>query len=359
MMSYVLYIGVLFTCWMLARFADQYNNKKCVWAVVIILTLFSGLRAYSVGIDTSNYVNSFNLIEDGELRYAYGLETSFKYICYGFLSIIPSSTALLTFLALITHGFIIWRMWDFRQVAAFGTMVACYYMGFFFLSLNVIRQFCAIAIVVYSSRFLSRHQNIRYLIGVMIASLFHTSALIAVVFLGLKLLRWKQLEKKEKAFYLSTAVLSPLLGSYLISRMVRYEGHLLFVGFDGGTMVPIKIAFYVGTLLFIYAFYGRSNHFADWDILKEETAGDIQMVHIMYGLGLMMLLASYFFPVLNRAGLYFSIFECFYMGTLVRTKHELHRGVFGFCSIMIVGYGFIMAMLENEQGTMPYLFIWQ
>lgn len=357
--SYILYVGVLVICWQMARFAEFYNSKKCIWAIIVILTLFAGLRHYSVGIDTISYVNHFDLIKKGEFAYAYGLEESFKYICYGFLKIIPNNTALLTFLYLIINGLIIWRMWDFRRVSAFGTMVACYYMGFFLLSLNIMRQFCAIAIVFYFTRYLTRHKTILYLIGVLLASLFHTSGLLGIAFLTINLLRWKQLKKKEKVFYIGILTLVPVLITYLVAQMIRYEGDLLFGGYNGGIMVPIKIAFYIFTLLLVYAFYGSVNHFADWAFMEGDNKTEVYMAQIYYGAGLLMLFLSYMFSALNRAGLYFSIFEAVYLGTLVRTKHQFHRHVFGICAIAIVGYGFVMAMVGNEQGTMPYLFVWQ
>ena len=357
--SYILYVCVLVICWQIARFAEFYNSKKCVWAIIVILTLFAGLRHYSVGIDTIAYVNHFDLIKKGELAYAYGLEESFKYICYVFLKIIPSNTLLITFLYLIINGLIIWRMWDFRRVSAFGTMMACYYMAFFHLSLNVMRQFCAIAIVFYFTRYLTRHKTILYLIGVVLASLFHTSGLLGIAFLAINLLRWKQLKKKEKVLYGGLLALTPVLITYLVAQMLRYEGDLLFGGYDVGFMVPVKIAFYTFTLLFIYAFYGRGNHFADWAMITEDNKTEIYMVQICYGVGLLMLFLSYMFLALNREGLYFSIFEAVYLGMLVRTKHQFHRHIFGICVIAIVGYGFIMAMVGNKQGTMPYLFFWQ
>lgn len=357
--SYILYIGVLIICWQIARFAEFCNSKKSVWAIVVILTLFAGLRHYSVGIDTISYANHFDLIKRGELAYAYGLEEGFKYICYGFLKIIPNTSALLVFLYFIINGLIVWRMWDFKRVSAFGTMVACYYMAFFHSSLNIMRQFCAVAIIFFFTRYLTRHKTLLYIIGVVLASLFHTSGLLGIVFLAINLLRWKQLKTKEKVFYIGILASFPFLTAYLVTQMLRYESDFIFGGYDVGFMVPIKILFYAFTLLFVYAFYGHHNHFADWATMTEDNKTEVYTAQIYYGAGLLMLFLSYMFSALNRAGLYFSIFEAVYFGTLVRTKHRSHRQIFGACALAIVGYGFVMAMIGNEHGTMPYLFTWQ
>lgn len=358
-MSYVWYIGVLVACWLLARFADQYNSKKCVWGIVAILSLFAGLRAYSVGIDTDNYVALFKIIENGDFKYAYGLEESFKYICYIFLKIIPSNSALLTFLALITNGLTVWRFWDFRRVSAFPTMVAAYYMGFFFISLNGMRQFCAIAILLYFTRYLNRNQNLKYLGGVLLATLFHTSGWIGLAFYGINLLRWKKLGIKGKLFYIGIVALSPALIAFLLLQMIRYTGYFDDGGDGVGLMVPIKIALFCASLLFIYLLYGRKNHFGDPDIWTDSEKSGLMLATLAYGAGLALIFMSYFIPVLNRVGWYFTAYEGIYMGSLLRTKHKLHRFIFGICVIVVLGYGFVAAMTGNDQGTMPYLFVWQ
>ncbi len=359
MATYLICTAVLALCWLLSRFADRYENKKCVYAVVVILSLFAGLRGESVGIDTSNYLTYFEHIGRGEFQYAYGLEETFKYLCYAILKIIPSTQFLLVFCAAVTNYFVLMRMWDFRKVAAFGTMASCYYMGFFFMTLNTMRQFCAIAIVFYATRYLIDHKNVKYLFFVAISALFHTSGLVGVAFLAFSFLRWKNLKRIEKIFYASAVLVSPAVVGYLMLKMLRYEGDFTMTGKGVGIMVPVKIAFFAATLLFVYVLYGRDKHFCVWNRLAGEEKEALGFVCICYGIGICLIFLSYFVPMLNRVGWYFTIFEGVYMGSLIRTKNQVHRYAFGACVMLIMGYGFVSAMTGNDQGTVPYLFFWQ
>ena len=67
----------------------------------------AGLRAYSVGIDTANYVRDFELIMSGTIRYVYGLEKSFMLICRIILFICGNASFALFVFALITNIIII------------------------------------------------------------------------------------------------------------------------------------------------------------------------------------------------------------------------------------------------------------
>ena len=157
--SYVIYIGLLLLCWLFAYQADRFDKKGYAWMIVGLLTLCAGLRGPTVGIDTSNYLNLFNLIHNGLFHLAYGLETSFKIIVYLIMRIVPSGRFVLTLFAFITNWCIIMRFWDLRKLSSFSCMVVCYYMAFYFTSLNAIRQFLAIGIVFYCSRYLERKQT--------------------------------------------------------------------------------------------------------------------------------------------------------------------------------------------------------
>ena len=152
LLSYAIYFGLLIICGIFSCLADRRNSKTFLWGIILSLTLIAGLRAYSVGLDTQNYVEKFSYIYKGQFRYAYGLEESFKYICYGILHVIPNASFLLGVLALITNSCIILRFWELRKIVSFPCMVLFYYMSFYFMSLNGTRQFVAVAILFWGTR---------------------------------------------------------------------------------------------------------------------------------------------------------------------------------------------------------------
>lgn len=357
--SYIIYIGTWLMCWCLARFADRFNSKKTVWVIVILLSLLSGLRAASVGLDTPAYVRAFGYIQEGEFRYAYGLEESFKYFCFVVLKIFNDHSVLLTILALISNGCILFRLWDLRKYAAFGTMVSCYYMAHFFLSLNIMRQYCAIAILFYFTKYLVKHKYARYILGIALASIFHQTALIGISFLAFGLLRWKELTIWKKLGFIASIASFPLILYYVLLRFARYEGYLTNQNAELGLMIPVKLLFFLFTVFFIFGLYGKRKHFWNWSNMELYEKNNVFLACIVYFVGLLLLAVGYIIPIMHRVALYFTVFEGVYLGILVRTRHKGHRFVFGLCALVLVGYGFYEALTNNPQGTMPYLFVWQ
>ena len=82
-------------------------------------------------------------------------------------------------------------------------------------SLSIVRNFTAIAIVFYSLRFINEGRLLRYVVMIMIASGFHTSALIALLFYPLKFLNINSMG--IIIMIVSGSILRPLLSSELKS----------------------------------------------------------------------------------------------------------------------------------------------
>lgn len=357
--SYGIYGGLLVACTALAYFADRTDRKRLLWGIVAALTLVAGLRAESVGIDTVAYIEKFSYIADGFPQYAYGFEASFKWIVRALQWICPHPSFLFTVFALVTNGCIVRGLWDYRRVSDFPVSVACYYMGYFFLSLNGVRQLCAVAILLCATRCLVVKRYFRYLLWVLVASLFHLSGWIGLTFLGGAMLGIGKRSVRSRVLLAAVFALLPVPAYFILCEMERYEGYFEEGAAQLGVMIPLKLAFYVCSLLFVFVLYGATRHFGALGEEGEFERNRVLLVAVLYGVGLLLAFSSYFMPILNRVGWYFMIFEGLYMGMLLKTKHSLHRYVFGWCAVLLIGYGFVHAMVENEQGMMPYLFFWQ
>ena len=84
--SAVWYVSIcllsIFMAYIATKIKNNKNNKNiALKLLIIILTLVSGLRAYSVGIDTIGYVHTtFVPLINGQFKAAYG-EIGFKTLC--------------------------------------------------------------------------------------------------------------------------------------------------------------------------------------------------------------------------------------------------------------------------------------
>ena len=357
-LSYVVYIGSLLLCWLFSYLAQRRNSRLYVWLIIFTLTLVAGFRDFSVGMDTQNYVVKFDLIANGAFGLAFGLEESFKYIVHGLLSIFPNMTFLLTLFAFVTSWCIITRFWELREVSSFVCMVLCYYMAFYFMSFNAIRQFVAVGIVFYCTRYLTQNKIPRYIIGVLLAMQFHQSALIGFVLLAVNCLRWKELPQNQKVLYLMIVLVSPVVLVTAVRLFARYARYFANISLDIGFMVPLKLLFLTATLVFVFGMHHRLSYFRGGETWGRTERFNVLMSSIGYFAALLMATLGYLFPYVERISCYFYLFEGVYYGVLLKGKQAVNRIVFGYFICFVVGYGFVYSILHNSQGTMPYAFIW-
>lgn len=357
--SYILYIGLLAVCWLLAFLANRYDKKGYVFLIIGLLTLISGLRGASVGIDTSNYLRLFGLIKAGRFHLAYGLETSFKFIMYGIMWIVQDKQIVLTLLALVTNWCILIRFWELRKIASFSCMVVCYYMAFFFMTMNGTRQFLAVGLVFYATKYLSQKKIMRFVAFVLVATLFHQSAFIGFVLLALNCLRWKELPRLQKIMYIFSVLMIPVLILPVVQLASRYSKYFTNLKFDVGMMLMLKLAFLIATLILVFVMNRRFGYFRYGRQITKEDRFNILTSCMCYGFALVLAALGYVFPFVDRISWYFYLFEGVYFGMLLKGKKQLERVVFGYFIAFVMAYGFLYSMTNNSQGTMPYSFFWE
>ena len=145
-----------------------------IGCVFCSLFLLSALR-FDVGPDYETYVYIYKNIVAGRIDITYD-----KYF-FGYLSTLFSSLdrgyvlvfAVYSFLTL----FFVFKVILERKIFLWGIIVFCF-VGFYLDSLDRIRQVLAVAIFLYSIKFIEKKEPLRYFIAIIIASFFHLSALM-------------------------------------------------------------------------------------------------------------------------------------------------------------------------------------
>lgn len=356
--SYAIYISLLLLCWLCAGLANRYNQKGYIWVIIWALTLVAGLRDASVGMDTANYLRLFGIIDNGLFHLAFGLEESFKYIVYGILRVIPNRQFLLGLFAFITNWCIITRFWELRKMSSFSCMVLCYYMAFYFMTFNALRQFVAVGIVFYCTRYLGQKKILPFVCGVLVAVLFHQTAVIGFALLAVNCLRWKELPKRQKVLYIFVVLMIPgfvVIALQMFSRYAKYFAHPTM---DIGMMILLKLLFLVGTLIMVFVFHSGYDYFRNGHLLNSEERYMIRISSVCYVAALLLAALGYIFEYTERISLYYYLFESVYFGMLLKSKNPANRLMFGYFIAFVIGYGFLYSMTNNSQGTMPYTFCW-
>lgn len=352
----LVYLITGFICYLLAKKAAKKNKKKYVVFMVLILSAVAGLRAYTVGIDTQNYVEIFKNIANGDFIHAYGVEESFKYICSVFLFICKSPTWMFIVFACVTNGFILARLWECREFAEFKYSFLCYYSVFFFMTMNICRQFAAIAIVFWATRYISSRKYFKFIVIVLCVSLIHTSSLLGMLFLVFEIFNWKYLNKNQKLWMILGILMSPAAVVVFFIGWNRYSHLISNISGSIGIMLILKMIVYVFSLLIIKKELSESD---DAQLIKTLEYKS-RSVSIYYLCGILLTSLGYFIPYADRIGLMFYMFECVHIGKTIKLSRNRSLKVCFIClEIAILLFYFITSIAEGSQGISPYKFVWQ
>lgn len=174
---------------------DTQRAKKIYLTFIFsILTLVSSLRAYSVGVDTMQYIKAYTLIKNipwseyGTLWYEWGFFALCKVLNY-----ITSDPQILI---LVSSIFIMSSVGRFIYKNSSNVVISSFLfltLNLYFNYMNIMRQAIAISIILIGYEYLKENKLIKYSAIVILASLFHQSALCCLVLIIFKKIRYNKI----------------------------------------------------------------------------------------------------------------------------------------------------------------------
>lgn len=206
--------------------------------------LISALRRYDVGNDLLYvYINGFKRVCSG--IYWDNFEIGFKTLLQ-LLGKITQSPQIMVIATSFIFVFFTWRAIYDESVDIVLSIVILFASRYFFISLNVIRQWMGMAIILYAIQFIVKKQYVKYIIFNLLAASFHTSLILCLIFLIFDKIRLNS--KKRLIISLGILVLGGLLQrSGVISKIIiniadGFEKYSMYTGPNaaGG-------AYYTGT----------------------------------------------------------------------------------------------------------------
>lgn len=357
MFSYILYIFLMLCSFCFGYLAHKKNKVIYLIILALLLSLCAGLRSYNVGIDTEMYLNNFNLIKSGHIIYAYGLEEGFKLFVGFLLKIWNSNNFVLFVLALLTNLFVLLRIWDFKDKVDIGFACWLYYISFFFVSMNISRQLCAVAIIFYFSRLVNKKKYVEFSLLVCLTSYFlHTSALIGFLYILLEFVQWRYLSKGSKMQLLFGCLIIPFAYSFIFERTIRYFSYFKISRNSVGFLIPLKLILAIVCLLLINDF--KIPLRVQKNLTKEEFISiyEKSCINVYYIAGLLLTSIGYFYSYMDRIGFYFLIFEILFWSRFI--YHNKNKGIIKLVVSLLFVYLFISSLLFDGQGVIPYSFFW-
>ncbi|WP_088070484.1 EpsG family protein [Gottfriedia luciferensis] len=280
-------------------------NKMLVFIGLLTLVCVSGLRS-NIG-DTFAYIDIY---KRHDFTWSYVVST--KDLGFGILQMIlkqfSSNPQIMIFAsAFITNVLVIYTLYNYSRI--FELSVYVYITGGLFLvSMNGIRQMLAGAIAFTGIRFLLEGSWKGYIFVILIASLFHQSALILIpIYFLVRFKAWSKVTIALLLFAIIFVMGFNQLSVYLFNAIqdTQYAGYKNFQ--EGGASI-IRVA--VTAVPLLLAYLGR-------DRLREINPKSDIVVNMAL-LGFIFMLISTQNWIFARISLYFSFYQLILISWVVK-----------------------------------------
>lgn len=358
MKNTVLFLFLLLVSVILIVISDKKNKKFLMILAALILSVLAGFRGVNVGFDTSAYHYAF--INHFPKSWQFE-EVGFRAITNGLMSIFNNSFIVMFIYALITNVLVFLSFWRYKKKCNFSIMGILYILIYFLSSMNIMRQFVAVAIILYSTALLEKKNYLLFFLITLGTSLIHKTALLSFVLIFIYC--WSDLSKSKKIIFgpLVMAIFS--FGLYYI---LGYENdHISNYLAVSNSVNNINLTFMYRVFIFFLSYILfrkniRINFRPNYEKKKNMVTNivdykEFNKISIIYFLGLIFSSLGLFYGNMSRVGLYYLIFEIFYWGYI--SKNSNNKKIIMTMILIYALYVFMFEIIYNGSMIFPYYFM--
>lgn len=360
--SFLLYMVFLVSSVALSQMAKVSKTRYRIFLIVliIILTLFGGLRSESVGTDTLYYKWAFTEINKGNYELLY--EPGFVFFSKAILIMSNANyTFLFTIIESLTVLFSVIRLWELRSEIDFAYSIFIYYCIFYLPSFNIMRQALAMALLFWGTRYLFKEKYLKFLIVLIIAVSVHLAAIVCIAYLALYLIiqnKYKMEKKNAIIFLFLAGIVIPLSVVVLQMDRVQYYIRTYFAESkrNGKLGVPFIIVVVLSIELFNLFIITRQNKLKKCGTKFPQNTIDTELLNkfskYAYILSLVVYTMLRHFDTANRISRYFLIFELIYYTNNydVKVIQQIKRVFVVFFAL----YSLYVVLSRGQMDIMPY-----
>lgn len=337
---------------------QQMCNRVCLTAVFLILFALSACRL-NVGNDYAKYVEFMHLVNcDAYVPTEAGFNLLVK-IIYG-MSGYENYLLVFAVYAFVTVGVFLLAMYEQSEdfPLTFFLFMA---LGYYFQTFSTVRYYLALALALYSMKFVLRRQWGRFVILILVGSMFHKSLLVVIPLYILAVLPWKKWQMAAAALFCTSFLFCQ--DFYLKLVIFLYPTYEDTEYLEGGTSY-INILRCAAVLVFAGIVYFGQKYLNRDGMERGETiesAEDARRMHFCFYLNLgalVLYVFCSFLPIISRIGYYLTISHIFYLPMLLKQVEDRRwRRVFraGILLAAILYFVIYMSRADND-GTLilPY-----
>ena len=349
----VLIATIIFANFLLKE--NRISKKQFCILVGIGFILITGLRSPGVGSDTTGYYFSFLDLKYLSWDELWAMEKRDwgYYLLAWILSKTTGSFTVLTLVTAVTFYYPVMKLlYKYSDDLGLSCLVM-FAFNFFQFSMTGIRQTIAFGFAILF--FLAIHEKrsawsiIKAILFVFLATAFHRSAFIILLYIPIK-----YLSKSRVATQLSV-LLIPII--YLLRRTIVRGSRELLIELDFDALDFGEIGGGLTTFLMYIAFVLASFFLSTDDGEDEIPANEIILLAIVSTAFQSMVLVE---SVLFRAAWYFAIFFIIMIPKFIKKANFGHneRKIFGILGYSIVLYMYFF-ITRGSAYVLPYRFFWQ
>lgn len=378
--------------------ASEINRKRYLCLVFSAIVIVAMLRSDQIGIDLSHYYNKYyplfkNVSWDKlqSVTISGDWELGFCAFCKIIGQISTSTQCFVIFTSLfsiIPYAHFIYRNSD---DVVFSTV---FFLGYhiFMMSMNVIRQAMAVGVILLGLEALKRKQYVKFAIYVVIATFFHTSAIIALLFILCDILTFK----KNTVYILTIVTVGfSLVYRFLFEKIISISSLSNLYGLysasgagDSGGYITFHTLgmFAIAAIIFVYCSavyncdviscrpyrcgkYGRTTFSIKGGVIKMHRVTPDTTVYwsesmLMYSVYLAVLFrfSAFIINVTARFSLYFIPFLMIaFPHALNKVQNQNNRKLMKIGMITAIIFFFLYLGFTRAGamwGTVPYRFFW-
>lgn len=353
MSMYLAFLGVVIIQWILINNTRNIKNKKRFLILVCVeLIIFTGLREHNIGADTQIYLDALNYYEllphesvlVADLVYPFDFEIGYFFLTKLAAWLTLSETQFLFVISIFTYIPIFAFINRYSDNALISIMVY-FAFGYFEYSLGIFRQMIALSIVLFGIKYIQEQKMVRYISIIIIAMLFHTTAIIMLPFYWISRIKIKN---KLKYVFLIEVILGLFARRILLFIVQIFPKYIGFVNsrydIQGGNYTMLLLL-----NIILIATY--------WVIVKNRENND-EIIKISLNaivLAIFLQILGYSMGIFGRIVSYYSIYSILIIPYLINRYFPKNRRIAN--AIVTVSLLFIFYILTKNSVIVPYAFV--
>lgn len=318
------------------------NIEQVLFLVVVFVVTYISAIRFDVGADCLSYYNDYHGLKDGNTLGMQYYEPGFLYLCKFLGVFFEEPQWLIVTTSIIILGFISSEIKRISRYPIFS-MFCFVTFYFYFISMNITRQYMALGFVFWGQRFLLepiKYGKIKFTIVCLLSLLLHSTGIVGLLILLAKNL--KQTQKIKILVIVSFVVLyfsTNIMSSILLAIFPFYADYFDY-GRSGNSDSSIIILIAILILCWIL----------EKDARKKILNYDFYLNCIVFGIYLNILASINI--MFSRVGIYFTINLIVFLPMMV---YALKNGSFYRLIIIVVSIVYCLWNLgNNNAGVVPY-----